>query len=95
MLWEHEAVGSNPTAPTTYLLLLLLLLVLPASAPELIEALELHLDHHDAVHAARADLLWRMSRRGEAAAAFEAASELAPTAAEREFLRQGPRAVRS
>jgi RNA polymerase sigma-70 factor, ECF subfamily len=63
----------------------------PAAALELVEILEPELDGYHAFHAARADLLWRLGRSSEAAAAFDHAAELAPTAAEREFLRRGGR----
>jgi RNA polymerase sigma-70 factor (ECF subfamily) len=63
----------------------------PAAALELVEVLEPGLDGYYAFHATRADLLWRLGRLGEAAAAFERAAELAPTDAEREFLRRGGR----
>jgi RNA polymerase sigma-70 factor (ECF subfamily) len=63
----------------------------PATALELVETLEPELDGYHAFHAARADLLWRLERSGEAAAAFERAAELAPTEAEREFLKRGGR----
>jgi RNA polymerase sigma-70 factor (ECF subfamily) len=63
----------------------------PASALELVQTLEPELDAYHAFHAARADLLWRLGRSGEAAAAFKRAAALAPTAAEREFLRRGGR----
>ena len=45
-------------------------------------------------HATRADLLRRLGHHREAAAAYERAAELAPTEAEREFLRHGGRAGR-
>jgi RNA polymerase sigma-70 factor (ECF subfamily) len=51
----------------------------------------LALDGYHAFHATRADLLWRLGRTGEAAAAFERAADLAPTDAERDFLRSGGR----
>jgi len=63
----------------------------PAAAIGLVETLEPELDGYYAFHAARADLLWRLNRSGEAAAAFERAAELAPTRAEREFLQRGGR----
>ena len=55
---------------------------------------ELDLDGYHPFHAARADLLRRLGRNGEAAAAYERAAALAPTDAEREFLRLGGRAGR-
>jgi RNA polymerase sigma-70 factor (ECF subfamily) len=59
----------------------------PAAVLELLERLDL--DGYYAFHAARADLLSRLDRPGEAATAFERAAELAPTEAERVFLRRG------
>jgi len=55
---------------------------------------ELDLDNYYAFHATRADLLWRLGRTGEAAAAYKHAAVLAPTDTEREFLRLGGRASR-
>jgi RNA polymerase sigma-70 factor, ECF subfamily len=52
---------------------------------------ELDLDDYYAFHATRADLLRRVGRETEAAAAYERAAGLAPTDAEREFLRLGGR----
>jgi RNA polymerase sigma-70 factor (ECF subfamily) len=63
----------------------------PAAALEHVEALERELDGYHAYHAARADMLSQLGRSGEAAAAFERAAELAPTKAEREFLKRGGR----
>jgi RNA polymerase sigma-70 factor (ECF subfamily) len=63
----------------------------PASALALVEALQADLDGYYALHATRADLLWRLGRSGEATAASGRAADLAPTAAEREFLNQGGR----
>jgi RNA polymerase sigma-70 factor, ECF subfamily len=53
---------------------------------------ELELDGYYAFHATRADLLSRLDRPSDARAAYERAAELAPTEAEREFLRRGGRA---
>ena len=64
----------------------------PAAALSLVN--ELDLGDYYPFHAARADLLRRLGRAGEAAAAYERAAELAPTKAEREFLRLGGRASR-
>jgi RNA polymerase sigma-70 factor (ECF subfamily) len=55
---------------------------------------ELELGGYHPFHATRADLLRRLGRGGEAAAAYERAAELAPTEAERQFLRLGGRASR-
>jgi RNA polymerase sigma-70 factor (ECF subfamily) len=63
----------------------------PAAALDLVDALESDLNGYHAFHAARADLLWRLGRSGEAATAFERAAVLAPTDAEREFLKGGGR----
>jgi RNA polymerase sigma-70 factor, ECF subfamily len=66
----------------------------PAAALAIID--ELQLDGYYAFHAARADLLMRLGRPTEAAIAFERAAGLAPTEAERDFLRLGGRSrVRS
>jgi len=54
----------------------------------------LDLDNYYPFHATRADLLWRLGRHSEATAAYERAAELAPTDAERDFLRLGGRASR-
>jgi RNA polymerase sigma-70 factor (ECF subfamily) len=64
----------------------------PAAALALVD--ELDLDNYHAYHATRADLLRRLGRGSEAAAAYERASAMAPTEAEREFLRLGGRASR-
>jgi RNA polymerase sigma-70 factor, ECF subfamily len=61
----------------------------PASALALVD--ELDLDHYHPFHATRADLLWRLGRNSEAAAAYERAAAMAPTDAERDFLRHGGR----
>jgi RNA polymerase sigma-70 factor (ECF subfamily) len=65
----------------------------PAAALALVEELE-DLDNYYPFHATRADLLGRLGRHGEAAAAYRRAAALAPTEAEREFLRRGGRASR-
>jgi RNA polymerase sigma-70 factor, ECF subfamily len=64
----------------------------PAAALPLVE--ELDLDHYYPLHATRADLLWRLGRHREAAAAYQRAAAMAPTEAERDFLRVGGRAAR-
>jgi RNA polymerase sigma-70 factor, ECF subfamily len=61
----------------------------PAVALALVE--ELELDHYYAFHATQADLLRRLGRDGEANAAYQRAAALAPTDAERDFLRLGGR----
>jgi RNA polymerase sigma-70 factor, ECF subfamily len=64
----------------------------PAAALALVD--ELDLDSYHLFHATRADLLRRLGRHREAAAAYERAATMAPTDAEREFLRLGGRASR-
>jgi len=61
----------------------------PAAALALVD--ELDLDNYHPFHATRADLLRRLGRNGEAEAAYERAAALAPTDAERDFLRRGGR----
>jgi RNA polymerase sigma-70 factor, ECF subfamily len=65
----------------------------PAAALALIE--ELDLDNYHPFHATRADLLRRLGRHSEAALAYQRAAAIAPTEAERDFLRLGGRASRS
>ena len=62
----------------------------PAAALALVD--ELDLDNYHLFHATRADLLHRLGCDSEAAAAYERAAGLAPTDAERDFLRRGGRA---
>jgi len=64
----------------------------PAVALALVE--ELELDNYYPFHATRADLLRRLGRHREAAAAYQRAAAMAPTEAERDFLRLGGRASR-
>jgi RNA polymerase sigma-70 factor (ECF subfamily) len=64
----------------------------PAAALALIE--ELDLDNYHPFHATRADLLRRLGRNREAAAAYQRAAAMAPTEAERDFLRLGGRTAR-
>jgi RNA polymerase sigma-70 factor (ECF subfamily) len=64
----------------------------PAAALALVD--ELDLDNYHPFHATRADLLRRLGRNSEAAAAYERAANMAPTNAERDFLRLGGRASR-
>jgi RNA polymerase sigma-70 factor, ECF subfamily len=64
----------------------------PAAALPLVENLDL--DNYYAFHATRADLLRRLGRHREAAAAYQRAAAMAPTDAEREFLRMGGRTSR-
>jgi RNA polymerase sigma-70 factor (ECF subfamily) len=64
----------------------------PAPALALVD--ELDLDNYHPFHATRADLLRRLGRNSEAAAAYERAANMAPTDAERDFLRLGGRASR-
>lgn len=63
-----------------------------AAALALVDGLDL--DDYYLFHAARADLLHRLGRPGEAAAAYERAAALAPTEAERAFLSHGGRSSR-
>jgi RNA polymerase sigma-70 factor (ECF subfamily) len=65
----------------------------PASALALID--ELDLENYHAFHAARADMLHQIRRFDEAARAYERAAALAPTDAERTFLRLGGRGSRN
>src|SRR5437016_2826264 len=55
---------------------------------------ELGLDNYHPFHATRADLLRRLGRSSEAAAAYERAAAMAPTDPERDFLKLGGRASR-
>jgi RNA polymerase sigma-70 factor, ECF subfamily len=64
----------------------------PAVALALVD--ELDLDNYHPFHATRADLLRRLGRHREAAAAYQRAAAMAPTDAERTFLRLGGRAAR-
>jgi RNA polymerase sigma-70 factor, ECF subfamily len=64
----------------------------PAVALALVD--ELDLDNYHPFHATRADLLRRLGRHREAAAAYQRAAAMAPTDAERAFLRLGGRAAR-
>ena len=64
----------------------------PAAALALVDALDL--DSYYPWHATRADLLRRLGRSGEASAAYERAAAIAPTDAERDFLRSGGRGSR-
>jgi RNA polymerase sigma-70 factor, ECF subfamily len=65
----------------------------PAVALALVD--ELDLDTYYPFHATRADLLRRLGRHREAAAAYQRAAAMAPTDAEQDFLRRGGRASRS
>jgi RNA polymerase sigma-70 factor (ECF subfamily) len=64
----------------------------PAAALALVD--ELDLDNYHPFHATRADLLRRLGRHREAEAAYQRAAAMAPTDAERAFLRLGGRASR-
>ena len=55
---------------------------------------ELDLDTYQPFHATRADLLRRLGRSSEAAAAYQRAADMAPTDAERDFLKLGGRGSR-
>jgi RNA polymerase sigma-70 factor (ECF subfamily) len=62
----------------------------PAAGLRLVDALVAagELDAYPYLHAARADLLRRLGRSGDAAAAYERALELTANEAERAFLRR-------
>jgi RNA polymerase sigma-70 factor, ECF subfamily len=64
----------------------------PATALALVE--ELNLDSYYPFHATRADLLRRLGLNSEAAVANQRAAAMAPSDAERAFLRLGRRASR-
>ena len=64
----------------------------PAAALALVDRLDL--DNYYPFHATRADLLRRLDRHPEAAAAYARAAALAPTEAERDFLSRGGRGQR-
>jgi RNA polymerase sigma-70 factor (ECF subfamily) len=64
----------------------------PAAALDLVDQLDL--ENYHLFHSTRADLLRRLGRPAEAKAAYERAATLAPTEAEREFLRLGGRTSR-
>jgi RNA polymerase sigma-70 factor, ECF subfamily len=64
----------------------------PAVALALVD--ELDLDTYYPFHATRADLLRRLGRHREAAAAYQRAAAMAPTDAEQGFLRRGGRSSR-
>jgi RNA polymerase sigma-70 factor (ECF subfamily) len=64
----------------------------PAAALALVD--DLDLENYHPFHATRADLLRRLGRISEAAAAYERAAAMAPTQAERDFLELGGRASR-
>lgn len=66
----------------------------PAAALAVVDELRVELAGYYPFHATRADLLRRLGRPSEAAAAYQRAADLAPTHAEREFLRLGGRAGR-
>ena len=65
----------------------------PAAGLELVEQID-ELDRYYLLHAARAELLRRLAREAEAAEAYERALELAPSEAERDFLRERLAGVR-
>jgi RNA polymerase sigma-70 factor (ECF subfamily) len=64
----------------------------PETALPLVDQLDL--DGYYAFHATRADLLHRLGRQTEATTAYQRAAALAPTHAERDFLRLGGRSAR-
>ncbi|HEU5474038.1 MAG TPA: DUF6596 domain-containing protein [Actinophytocola sp.] len=65
----------------------------PAAALTLVDQLDL--DSYYAYHATRADLLHRLGHTSQATTAYQRAAALAPTPAERDFLRHGGRAGQS
>jgi predicted RNA polymerase sigma factor len=65
----------------------------PAAALALVD--ELDLARYYPFHASRADLLRRLGRASEAAAAYERAAAMTPSEAERDFLRLGGRTSRN
>ena len=83
-------------APTPVVALNRAVAIGEAHGPEAALALvhELDLENYYPFHATRADLLRRLGREGEAAAAYARAAALAPTDAERDFLRRGGRGHR-
>jgi RNA polymerase sigma-70 factor, ECF subfamily len=83
-------------APTQVVALNRAIAVGEVQGPEAALALvdELELDTYYSFHATRADLLWRLGRHAEATSAYETAAALAPTDAERDFLKLGGRASR-
>jgi len=64
----------------------------PEAAMALVDTLDL--ENYYPFHATRADLLRRLGRDNEAATAYARAAALAPTDAERDFLRRGGRGHR-
>ena len=66
----------------------------PAAGLALVDELPPSLDRFHLFHAVRADLLRRLDRSQEAAAAYDAALALAPTSAERTFLTRARTALR-
>jgi RNA polymerase sigma-70 factor, ECF subfamily len=66
----------------------------PARGLELVDALE-GLEHYRLLHSTRADLLRRLERRAEAAAAYQRALELTTNETERDFLERRLRSVRA
>ena len=60
----------------------------PEAGLELVDSLAGALDHYHHFHAARADLLRRLGRLEEAAAAYERALNLTANAVQRRFLRR-------
>ncbi|TMF00249.1 MAG: RNA polymerase sigma factor [Chloroflexi bacterium] len=83
-------------APTPVVALNRAVAIGEARGPEAALALvhELDLENYYPFHATRADLLRRLGRESEAAAAYARAAALAPTDAERDFLRRGGRGHR-
>jgi RNA polymerase sigma-70 factor (ECF subfamily) len=67
----------------------------PDTALALVDSLDHHLDQYHLFHAIRADLLRRLGRNAEAAAAYGAAIARSENAAEREFLERSRESVMS
>jgi RNA polymerase sigma-70 factor, ECF subfamily len=67
----------------------------PEAALDLVDALEVELDAYHLFHAIRADLLRRLGRDAEAAAAYDEAIARVANAAERNFLNRAKRELRS
>jgi RNA polymerase sigma-70 factor, ECF subfamily len=67
----------------------------PEAALDLVDALEVELDAYHLFHAIRADLLRRLGRDAEAAAAYDEAIARVENAAERNFLSRAKRELRS
>jgi RNA polymerase sigma-70 factor (ECF subfamily) len=67
----------------------------PEAALALLDPLERELDDYHLFHAARGEMLRRLSRPSDAARAFERARDLAANAQERRFLNRRVEALRT